>query len=305
MSKTILFFGNERLATGVTSGAPALRSLIEAGYHIPAIIIAQNPQDKSRRARRLEIEEMAIAHGIEVLSPADLKRAKTHLSQYRARAAVLVAYGKLVPQSIIDLFPRGIINIHPSLLPLHRGPTPVESVMLNGEKETGVSLMQLSEAMDAGPIYAQRSVELSGQETKQELADRLGNIGAKMLVKYLPDILSGDLDPRPQDEHEATHDLRIEKADGVLDWQKPALRLAREVRAYAGWPRSRTQIGFNKVIVTAAHSAAGDGAPGSLWIQNRQLGVYAGQGVLIIDRLIPAGKKEMSAEAFLAGYKTS
>lgn len=303
-SKPILFFGNERLATGVTTAAPTLRGLIEEGYDVAAVVIAQNPHDKSRSARQLEIAEMAAAHKIPVIRPHDLLESKHELAKYKAEAAILIAYGKLIPQEIIDLFPKGIINIHPSLLPLHRGSTPLESVILEGAVETGVSLMKLVAAMDAGPIYAQRKISLGGNETKQELADKLSTIGSKMVLKHLPAILDGSLEAESQDEAAATEDSQITKADSQLDWNKPAVQLEREIRAFAGWPRSRSNIGWTKVIITKAHVSEGSGKIGNLYIQNKQLGVYTSDGILIIETLIPLGKKEMSAEAFLAGYKT-
>lgn len=304
-SKTILFFGNERLATGVTTAAPTLRGLIEAGYDVAAVVIAQNPNDKSRSSRQIEIAEMAAAHKIPVVRPHDLLEAKHELATYKAEAAVLIAYGKLIPQPIIDLFPKGIINIHPSLLPLHRGSTPLESVILEGASQTGVSLMKLVAEMDAGPVYAQRKIALGGHETKQELADKLSLIGSKMVLKHLPAILDGSRKPKPQDESAATEDAHITKADSLLDWNKPAARLEREIRAYSGWPRSRSNIGWTKVVVTAARVIEGQGLIGNLYIQNKQLGVYTSQGILIIETLIPVGKKEMSGQAFLAGYKIS
>lgn len=303
MSKRILFFGNERLATGVTTDTPTLRALIEAGYDVAAVVIAQNPEDKSRQARQLEMAELAGQYNIPVISPDDLLEATDQLSGYGAEAAVLIAYGKLVPPEIIALFPKGIVNVHPSLLPLHRGSTPLESVMLSGETETGVSLMQLVEEMDAGPVYAQEKVQISGNETKQELADKLSSLGAKMVAKNLPAILGDSLQPVAQDESSATEDERITKEDSKLDWNQPAAQLEREVRAYAGWPRSRAKIGSSDVIITDASVETGSGEVGGLYIENKRLGVYTTDGILIIQRLIPAGKKEMSAEAFLAGYK--
>lgn len=303
MSKKILFFGNERLATGVTTTAPALRALIGHGYDVAAIVVAQADTGKSRQSRPLEVAAVAKQHNIPLLSPIDLVAARDELAAYGAGAAVLVAYGKIVPPEVLAVFPAGIINIHPSLLPLHRGSTPVESVILGGPRETGVSLMKLSEKTDAGPVYAQETLPLSGKETKQALADKLSAIGTDMLLNNFPAITDGSLEPTLQDETGASLDPHISKADGVIDWSKPASRLEREVRAYAGWPRSRTSLGGTGVIIIAAHASEGSGTPGSLQIDGKQLGIYCEQGMLVITSLIPAGKREMPAEAFLAGYQ--
>ncbi len=304
MSKTILFFGNERLATGVSTTAPALRGLIAAGYRIAAVVVAQNDTGKSRKARPLEVADVAAGQNIPLLSPADLKQAKDELAAYGADMAVLIAYGKIVPPEVLEIFPAGIVNIHPSLLPLHRGSAPLEGAILSGSPETGVSLMKLSEKMDAGPVYKKSIVTLDGTETKQALADKLAAIGTDMLLERLPGILDGSAQSTPQDEAGATYDAHIDKSDGMIDWSKPAVRLEREIRAYAGWPRSRTTIGTSDVIITAAHAAEGSGEPGSLRIEGKILGVYCGEGLLLVDSLIPAGKREMPAAAFLAGYKS-
>jgi methionyl-tRNA formyltransferase len=301
----LVFFGNERIATGVGTSVPVLQALVEAGYQVVAVIVSQTDPAQSRKARTLEVQVVAEQLGIPVLAPAKLSDIKDQLRSLDAAAGVLVAYGKLVPAETISLFPRGIINIHPSLLPEHRGSTPIESVILNGTKETGVSLMQLSEEMDAGPIYAQEIVPLKGTESKQALADQLLNSGKDLLLKYLPGILEGSLQSNPQDPVEATYDKQIKKDTGELSTTKPATQLEREVRAYAGWPRSRLRLGTIEVIVTQAHVSDQNGTPGTLWLQGKELGVHCTEGTLIIDSLIPPGKKEMTASAFLAGYPLS
>lgn len=311
-SKTIVFFGNERLATGVgtPTPTPVLKGLVDNGYKVKRVIVAQNYDVQSRKRRGLEIAAVARDYGIPILQleqslrgSSDTIISREDLRNLKADIGVLVAYGNIVPQEIIDMFPKGIVNIHPSLLPKHRGSTPIESVILNGEHITGVSLMALSAKMDAGPVYAQEKVVLIGNETKQDLVRKFTKIGRDLLLANLPAILDGSLKPQPQDDSQATYDQRITKEDGVIDWQKPALRLEREVRAYAGWPRSRTRIGDKEVVVTKAHVIKGDGEPGTIWRQGKSFGIYTAEGILLIDALIPAGKKEMSAEAFLAGYQ--
>jgi methionyl-tRNA formyltransferase len=302
MSNKIVFFGNERLGTGLGTSAPVLRSLINEGYDICAIVVAQSEMQKSRNSRTLEVEEVASAHNIPVLAPVHLNDIKDELIAMNAKAGVLIAYGKLIPKNIIDIFPRGIINIHPSLLPLHRGPIPIESVILNGEKETGVSLMKLVDKMDAGPIYAQAKSNLTGREYKDELATKLIELGAELLIENLPHILNGSRESIKQKDVLATYDERIKKEDGEMSFQKNAHELERQVRAYVGWPRSRTKIGSKDVIITRAHSADIDGTSGTLYFEGDIFGVHCSSGTLIIDKLIPAGKGEMTSREFLLGY---
>jgi methionyl-tRNA formyltransferase len=172
--------------------------------------------------------------------------------------------------------------------------------------------MQLVKAMDAGGVYGTVRRTLTGHELKQELADQMLNLGGDLLLELLPEITDGSLQPTPQDDSAATYDSLITKADGVLDFHKPAVQLEREVRAYAGWPGSRTLLGERDIVVTAAHvlPEATDGQPGSLWREGKRFGFYTGDGlgkasggVLVIDSLKPAGKADMSAEAFLAGLR--
>jgi len=309
MNESIVFFGNERIATGVTTDTPILRSLLEQNYTIVAVV-ANYERSKSRNNRDLEVAKLAEEHRIPVLLPEKLSEIREQLSDFNAVAGILVAYGKIIPQSIIDIFPKGIINIHPSILPKHRGPTPLESAILNGDTETGVSIMQLAKEMDAGPVYSQSTLPLRGNETKQELADTLLDISQAMLTELLPGILSGAVVAAPQDDSQATYDQRIAKEAALLDFTKTALQLEREIRAYAEWPKSRTTIGDKEVVITKAHvvselraeSAEQNQVPGKIWKNSKQFGFYTTSGILAIDSLKPAGKVEMSAQAFLAGY---
>ena len=196
----ILFFGNEQLGTGLSTTAPTLQALIAEGYDITGVIVAQKDIGKSRKSKEQEIVQLAESHNIPVFAPTKLADIRDDLVAMKAEAGVLIAYGKMVPQSIIDIFPNGIINIHPSLLPLHRGSTPIESVILGGDTKTGVSLMQLAAEMDAGPVYSQTTIELNGDETKQVLADELQRLGAEMLIRDLPKILDRTLLPTKQDD---------------------------------------------------------------------------------------------------------
>lgn len=313
MKKTsgpIVFFGNERLATGVTTTAPTLRRLIEAGFNIVAVV-ANNRGTRSRTKRDLEVAAVAHEYDIPILLPDKLSDITATIQNYKPVAGVLVAYGKIVPESIINLFPRGIINIHPSLLPLHRGPTPIESVILQGSSETGVSLMRLVKAMDAGPVYAQQTLFITGTESKQMLADELLKLGGAMLERHLPAILSGSLLPTPQDEARATYDAILSKNQGIINWHKSAQQLEREIRAFAVWPRSRTMVGGKEIIITEASvvisSMQPETKPGDFTVveETGTIIVTTSNGSLEIKKVKPAGKREMSAREFLAGYKVT
>lgn len=297
----IIFFGNERLATGVTTTTPTLQALINNGHEVVAVV-SNYEIATSRKSRSLEIADVAQQHGIPVLLPNKPSEISDQLASYQADIGILVAYGKIVPQSIIDIFKHGIVNIHPSNLPKHRGPTPVESVILQGEKQTAVSVMQLVSAMDAGPVYKQQVVQLYGHETKQQLSDKLLQIGSELIIDVLPGVLQGTLKPVEQNNNIATYDSLIKKSDGLIDWTKSAEQIEREVRAYAGWPKSYTQINGIELAVTKVMVVEQKGVVGRYIVNGKELLMHCGQNSIAIERLVPAGKSEMDSQAFINGY---
>lgn len=300
-SKTIVFFGNERLATGVKTTNPTVKKLLNAGYDVAQIVSKRD--NKSSKISKLEIEELAVAKQIPLSLNDDLDTLEKKIKSINPDIGVLIAYGVIIPPSLIELFPYGIVNIHPSLLPAWRGPTPIEQTILSGAEETGVSIMQLVAKMDAGPLLGQESIQLSGQETKQQLADLLLEKGSNLLLEYLPKIFAGSITTTPQ-IGTVTYCHKIQKTHGIIDWQKPAIQLEREIRAYSGWPKSQTNLGNKQLIITDAVSTKTNGPVGKVEINdNNELIIYCSTGSLNIRRLQPAGKKEMSADEFLRGYK--
>lgn len=293
-SRRLVFFGNERLATGVTTDAPVLRSLIKAGYDVTAVV-ASHTEGISRRRRGLEIVEVAHAYHTPVLIPDDLSDIEERLAKYKAEAGILIAFGKIVPQSIIDIFPKGIINIHPSLLPELRGPTPVETAILEGLSETGVSLMALTAKMDAGPVYLQEKIELEGGETKPELAMKVLRQGNELLLENLEYILDGTLEPIPQDATAATYSKLLSKQDGWIGFKEPAEVIERKVRAFLGFPRTRANLFDQDIVITKARIAK-DSEDGKL-VAKCQPGYLE-----ILELLAPSGRT-MSGADFIRGYK--
>lgn len=303
-SKKIIFFGNERLATGVTTQLPVLTSLLLNGYDIKAIILTPAISNPSRNTKTLEIINFATSRGIQILNYRKNDAAFIkHVESLKTEIAILVAFGQIVPTSIIDLFPKGIINLHPSLLPLHRGPTPIESTIIKGERKTGISLIKLVAEMDAGPIYRQVATSISATIDKQALADQLGNIGATELVKVLPLIINDRLVPTSQTGL-ASYDKKLSTASSQLDFKKPAIEIERQIRAYAGWPKSKLTINNVPITITKAHTAKiHTTTVGGLILVNNYLAIETSDGVLVIDKLIPAGAKEMSSPDFMRGRK--
>ncbi len=299
MSKQILFFGNEKLATGVTTKAQIFNGLIEAGFEIKALIIAQK---LDKYSDKLEIVKLAKQNRIEVKSFASLKQSVAEIANYNVDMAVLAAYGKIVPPEVLNIFKIGIINIHPSLLPKHRGPTPIESTILNGENETGVSIMKLAADMDAGPIYKQRSIKISPNESKQAIADKLDLLGKKLLLESIEAIVAGNLTPSDQPGYGATYDKLITKEDGDINWNESWAQIDKKIRAYAGWPKARFNIGYIELTLIKAHFENRSGKNGELVKHDGSFGIYCNNGLVVVDQLIPSGAKTMSGQEFIRGY---
>jgi methionyl-tRNA formyltransferase len=290
----LVFFGNERLATAVTTDAPTLRALVTAGYKIEAVV-TNHTEAVSRNKRTLEIVDVAHAYHIPVLLPEKLDTVRTRLDKIGAEGAVLVAFGKIIPQDIIDIFPVGIINIHPSLLPKLRGSTPVESAILNGLEETGVSLMKLTAEMDAGPVYAQKKIKLNGTETKPQLAAQLLNEGCKLLIDNLDKILSGELKPKPQDETESTYTRLLTKQDGHIDFAEPADVIERKIRAFLGFPKARAPVFGREVVITKARLSTSQ--------NDGNLVIKCNPGYLEVLELIAPSGRTVSGADFKLGYQ--
>jgi methionyl-tRNA formyltransferase len=295
----LVFFGTDAFSV------PTLIRLLAEGWNVVGIVT--KPDSRTGRGRELTtpaVKRLAVAKQIPILQPTRVAEATAGLRQLKPDAGVVVAYGKIIPESVIELFPRGLINIHASLLPLHRGPSPIETAILEGYQDTGITLMQIDASLDTGPTYDQSKLQLTGSETREDLYEQLAELGADFLSAKLANILEGNIVPLPQDSKHATTTKLIAKDDGRIDWSKPARRLEREVRAYLGWPGSRAEIAGVDVTITAARLLPQAGPPGKPFkTAGGELAVYAASDSLIIDRLKPAGKREMSGPEFLAGHQ--
>jgi methionyl-tRNA formyltransferase len=218
-----------------------------------------------------------------------------HVAKLHDPIGVLVSYGKIIPQSIIDLFKPGIINVHPSLLPLYRGPSPIESAILHGDTETGVTIMQLSAGMDAGPIYSQITVPLIDVETAPDLEVQLGELGAQELGLTLPAILNGTVQPTPQNDEIATYCKLLSKEESLLDTQAlTAEQAERHVRAYLAFPKTKVTVAGQQIVVTKAHVSTSS---------STALDIECADGrFLSVDELIGPSGKAMNAQGFVNGY---
>ena len=291
ISPKIVFFGTENYSL-IT-----LEALVEEGFNVVCVIT--KPDTKRGRGHKLTeppVKTFAKSHNIPVLQPSKVSEITDYIKQLQPVTGVLVAYGKIIPQSIIDLFTPGIINVHPSLLPKYRGPSPIESAIANRDTETGVSIMQLDSKMDAGPIYTQTRQPLTGKETKFELYDKLFHDGTSLLIKNLPNIISGSLQPTPQGDSRASYCQLLNKDNSWLDTERmTAVEAEAHVRAHLGFPRSRMTIDDRDIIITKSHC---DKTPNSHLDKK-----FADDNYLIIDELIAPSGKTMTAEEFIRGHQ--
>jgi methionyl-tRNA formyltransferase len=291
ISKTVIFFGTDEFS------AISLRELIERGFTIGAVVT--KPDSRKGRGRELQasvVKEIALKHDIPVWQPLKMSEIVKNIEKLEdTPIGVLVSYGKIIPQSVINLFEPGIVNVHPSLLPKYRGPSPVESAILNGDTETGVSIMQLSAEMDAGPVYRQVVFPLSDTETAPDLENKLAELGAQELVTILPSIINGTLQPVIQDDSVATYCKLLKKEDGILNPEKlTAEQAERQVRAFIAYPKTKATIAGHSVIITKAHLVS---------TGSTILDVQCSDGqFLSIDELIGPSGRVMDAKAFLNGY---
>lgn len=292
-SAKIIFFGTEDFSL------TALTGLIEAGYTIAAVVT--KPDSKKGRGQQLiapAVKVLATRHNIPVWQPENLSDIANDIQALGQVTGVLVSYGKIVPQAIINLFTPGIINVHPSLLPKYRGPSPIESAIKNGDDVTGVSIMQLAARMDAGPVYTAKEHPLQGTETRPELYHALADIGTNLLLESLPAIIDGSLQPTPQNEEIASYCQLLEKRSANLDLTSmSASEAERTVRAHIGFPKSKLTIADHTIIITKAHASDHQKTPLDILCQD---GAY-----LSVDELIAPSGRQMSSEAFLRGYLTS
>ena len=291
ISPKIVFFGTENYSL-IT-----LKVLVDNGFNV--VCVVTKPDTRRGRGHKLAeppVKVFAKSHNIPVLQPNKVDEITEHIKRLQPVAGILVAYGKIIPQSIIDLFTPGIINGHPSLLPKYRGPSPIESAIANRDHETGVSIMQLDKKMDAGPVYSQITQPLNEKETKPELYDKLFHDGTALLIKNLPDIINNTIIPTPQNDNNATYCQLLTKENSWIDPERmTAAEADAHVRAHLGFPRSRINIGGRDIIITKSHC---DDIPKSPLDQKFSDGNY-----LIIDELIAPSGKTMNAEDYLRGYK--
>lgn len=288
----IIFFGTEDFS------AVSLQKLIDEGFKIAGIIT--KPDSRKGRGQKFQapkVKQTGEKFNIPVLQPQKMSEITDFVKKFEKPAGVLVSFGRIIPQEIIDLFTPAIVNVHPSLLPKYRGPSPIESAILNGDEKTGISLMKLSKEMDTGDVYSQEEIELSKTETASGLYKTCGEIGAEMLVRDLPKIISGEIKGQKQDDSQAEYCQLLKKSDALLSQDKQTAEQAeQQIRAFEIFPKSKIKLGEHLIIVKSAKVVSSNP-------ENSPLTLKFAEGTFLkIERLITPNGKETAAKSFENGY---
>jgi methionyl-tRNA formyltransferase len=290
----LIFLGSPSFAV------PSLEALLGAGHDV-ALVVTQpdRPAGRGRRTTPPPVAAYALEHGLPVWQTSSVRggEAEARLRAVGAEAMALAAFAALIPTSVLAIAP--ILNVHPSLLPRWRGAAPIQAALLAGETETGVSIIRLVEALDAGPILVQEHVAIAPEDDYLSLEPRLASLGASLLVRALADAPRG----APQDDRLATYCKRIEREDARIQWSRPAREIWHRVRAYRGWPQAfTTWDGRTLKVLRAWPVEAVAEAPGTVLVLDGAPVVATGGGALRLDELVLEGRRPQTGAEFLRGY---
>jgi len=312
----IIFLGTPVFA------AIILEKMIMAGHKPVAVFTAPDkPLGRKKILTPPPVKLLAEKYNIEVVQPTEIRNSKFKIQNSKPDLLVLAAYGQFIPKDILEIPKYGSLNIHPSLLPKYRGPSPIQTTILNGDNETGVTIILMDEKMDHGPIVAQQRWEI--RNPKFEILNKeLANLGAKLLIETLPKWINGEIKPIPQNHSKATYTKIIKKEDGKIDWHKSADEIERMIRAYDPWPGTYTYLNFQfpisnyqtnskfqkqkmlKIIRAEVLKINHQKEPGTVFLtENKNLAIACSQDALILNEVQLAGKKKMAAKDFLNGYR--
>jgi methionyl-tRNA formyltransferase len=297
----IVFMGTPAFAL------PALTALIDTQTVVGVVTQPDRPAGRGNQLRPSPVKQEAAARGIPVYQPPSLKKveAAEPLLAWEPDLIVVAAFGQILRPHVLYLPAHGSLNVHASLLPRWRGASPIQHALLAGDAETGISLMQMDEGLDTGPVYIQEALTIAPLDTAATLHDRLAELGGQMLRDHLDEILAGRLTAEPQDDSRATYAPLIQKESGALDWWRSSELLDRQIRAMTPWPGAFTHWRGELLRIVQARPVAGtlpDGQPGLVVTRNDEVIVLTGDGGLRLQQLQLAGKRAMAADAFVRGH---
>lgn len=297
---SIVFLGTPEFAV------PSLRALLNSGEDI-RLVVTQTDKRKGRGhiLSPPPVKIAALKAGLEVVQPVTLKDNVfiDRLTSIRPEFIAVVAYGRILTKTILEIPEQGCINVHASLLPRYRGAAPIQWAIINGEKKTGVTTMVVTEKLDTGPILLQKEEDIRDDDTAESLGRRLSELGASLLIKTLKGMRDGSVKPVEQ-AGETNYVPTIKKRDGLIDWTKSAPEISNLVRGMWPWPGAYCHMNDESVRILKARPVDGDNAPGVIArINNNELIIGTGHGLLSVLELQPSGKKPMPVSAFIQGRK--
>ena len=309
----VVFMGTPALA------AEALEGLYDAGYELPLVVTQPDkPKGRSMKPAISPVKAFAEAKGLTVYQPVGIREPETmkRIAGASPDVVVTAAYGRLLPAPLLGAAPLGCLNIHASLLPAYRGAAPIQWALLNGEAETGVTIMKLDEGLDTGPILARESLPITGDMDYGSLYQAISSLGARLLLETLPLWAEGRLTPQAQPAEGASYAERIERKHEIIDWRKPAETIRNQIRAFAPSPGAAARFAGRELKILSARIQTGEEAgeaartpmqAGEIVGAQRGAGpvVAAGQGCLLLTTVQPAGKKPMDGWAWLNGSRAA
>jgi len=299
MKIRVVFMGSPDFAL------PTLRALNEQFNVVGVVTQPDRPAGRGRALTPPDVKVLAESLGLPFIQPATLKdpEALDQLEAWSPDVIVVAAFGQILRENVLNLPPYGCLNVHASLLPCWRGAAPVQAALLHDDV-TGVTIMKMDKGLDTGPILSQKEFTIPRDMKGGELFDRLAQMGAELLVETLPKYIGGEIEPEPQDDEKATYAPRLKKADGRLDFAEEAAFLARKVRAYHPWPGTFQFYGGTRLKIVDAHAEDMPVAePGERYVIDEKPAWGTAKGVLVLDTVQAAGKKQVSSEDFLHGAK--
>ena len=302
----LVFFGTPEFAV------PSLEVLVGSRHEVVGVVTQPDrPRGRGQRVSDSPVKSVAVARGIPILQPDRLKD-ETFLASLRAwqaDAGVVAAYGRILPAAVLDTPPLGLLNVHASLLPRYRGAAPVHRAVMAGDTETGVSIMRVVQALDAGAVFTTAVRPIGPDDTSADVERDLARLGADLLPRVLDDLASGTAVETPQDDTTATYAPRIRKEEGLIDWRAGAAAIHNRVRGLHPWPLAWTSLEGRRLILVrtrrVTEDTASSAAPGAVVAVTRDaVRVQTGSGLLDILILQPEGRRAMAARDFAAGHLT-
>lgn len=297
----ILFAGTPEFSV------PPLRALIDSPHQVVGVYTQPDrPAGRGRKLSPSPVKEVALQANIPVEQPVNFKDPAdvARLASFNADLMVVVAYGLLLPVSVLEAPRLGCVNIHASILPRWRGAAPIQRAVLAGDTHSGVAIMRMEKGLDTGPVFLTETLELDEDETGGSLHDRLCELGAQALMQALPGILDGSSQPQAQDDSQACYAKKLDKREAWIDWELPASTIERQVRAFNPWPVAQSRFEDANLRIWEAHAIRGVGAmPGMVMAANREgIDVACGEGLLRITQLQMPGKRALSAQDFINAH---